>query len=238
MRCRRRLASACSKPPRIVLKRLVHLLEVRRVQALEADQHALAAAAREQVEELLVVRGVDARLAHPADAERDQRAEELLRLREVGRDVVVDEEEQLRLALAARAISAMISSTGRRVWRGAEDRLHGAEVALEMAAAAGFDQPDRQIALAAEDASGPAAARPGGPAVLAIELLEPAVAGVVDHLAARASSASPHDHRLGVSRDFVRAERRVKSAHHDRHAAPAVFAWRSGRRAWRCRFRR
>ena len=45
-----------------------------------------------------------------------------------------------------------------------EDGLHGAEVALEMAAAAGLDQPDGQIALAAEDRrSGARRRATGGP---------------------------------------------------------------------------
>jgi hypothetical protein len=94
---------------------LVHRREIRRVQALEADEHALAAAAHEQVEELLVVRRIDARLADPADAERRQRTEEIFRLREVRRDVVVHEKEELLAAPDRRRFPRLISSAGRRV---------------------------------------------------------------------------------------------------------------------------
>ena len=58
----------------------------------------LAAARRDELEELLVEGGVDARLAHPLDLQRDQGAEELLRLLHVGGDVVVDEEDQRPLS--------------------------------------------------------------------------------------------------------------------------------------------
>jgi hypothetical protein len=57
---------------------------------------------------------VHARLRHPADAERRQRAQQLLGGVRVGDEVVVDEEE---VAPPLAAISATTSATGRAWWR-------------------------------------------------------------------------------------------------------------------------
>ena len=48
------------KPAPHGVEHLVHVLEIVRIQTLESNKHALAAAAREQFEELRVVRGVNA----------------------------------------------------------------------------------------------------------------------------------------------------------------------------------
>ena len=52
-----------------------------------------------------------------------------------------------------------------------ENGLHRAEVALEMAAAAGFDQTDGQVAFAAEDGTVGFQIRKRWPGGLTIELL-------------------------------------------------------------------
>jgi hypothetical protein len=202
------------------VERLVHRREVGLVQALEPDQHSLASAPREQVQELLVVGGVDAGLAHPADLEGDEGAEELLGLGKVRGDVVVHEEEQ-PVAPKGRDLGHDLVRRPPRLGS-AEDRLHRAEVAPEVAAAARLHQADRQIALPPEDPPVRPDAPQRRPALLAIELAGAAVPVVVEHLAPQRLRL-PHDHGVGVPRDLLRAETRVESAHHHRHAAPAVF---------------
>src|SRR5882672_8915912 len=119
------------------------------VEALETDENAAAAGARKRGEERLVMRRIDAHLGDPADAERCQRLGEIARKRQIGREIVVDEEEQLLLVLEARDLRH--DGVDRTMARGAlEEGLHGAEVAWEAAATAGLDQPDAQIAAAAE----------------------------------------------------------------------------------------
>ena len=69
--------------------------EICRVQTLEPYQHALTAAAHEQVQKFFIVRRIDAGLAHPANLQRNQRAEKFFRLLNIRRDVVVHEEKQV-----------------------------------------------------------------------------------------------------------------------------------------------
>src|SRR5688572_11077731 len=76
------------------VKTFVHVAQVGGIQALKSDQHALTAAVTEQLQKFVIVRGVDARLAHPSNLQRGERAEKFLRLVEIRRDVVVDEKEQ------------------------------------------------------------------------------------------------------------------------------------------------
>src|ERR1044072_2427846 len=111
---------------------LVHVPEILRIQALEPDEHSLATAARQQFQEFHVVRRVDARLADPADAERNQRTKEFLRLLPVRRYVVTHKEEQLLLALQRPQFAEDVID-GPPGLSGLEDRLHGAEITLEMA---------------------------------------------------------------------------------------------------------
>src|SRR5262245_64427146 len=155
-------------------------MKIVRIQALEADQHPLAAAAHQEVEELLVMGGVDARLADPAHAQRDEGPEELFGLCQIRCDVVVHEEDQPVATPDRRHLRQdLVDGTARL--RGAEDRLHGAELAAEMTAAPRLDEADGQIALAAEDR----ASRPGPgerrAALLTVEPLRAAVSVVVDH---------------------------------------------------------
>ncbi len=120
------------KPPRMVLKVLRMARSTRLVEALEADQHAARSrCAPELREKVLVVRGVDAHLRDPANAERGQRLGELARERQIGGEIVVDEEEQLLLG-ACSVGELGDDRVDRPVARGAlEEGLHGAELARE-----------------------------------------------------------------------------------------------------------
>jgi hypothetical protein len=207
----------------MVLKSLSICTRFFSVEALEADQDALAAALVEQVEELGVVGAVDARLADPADLERDQGAEELLHLLDVGGLVVVDEEEELA------ALGLEVGDLGHHlVDRAAglaalEVRGHRAELAHEMAAASGLDEAHRQVVLAPEDAAIGSGALERGAVGEAVDLLGSAVAVVVEDLGPQPLGLA-HHHRLGIARDLVGLERGVEAAHHHRHAAAAVLA--------------
>ena len=55
-----------------------------------------------------------------------------------------------------------------------------------------------------------------------VEFFQPAMARVVEH-ARPEQLGLADDHGLGMLRDLVGAQRGVKTAHHDRHAAPPVF---------------
>ena len=132
------------------IERLVHVLEIRRIQTLKANEHALTSAAHQQFEKFLIVRGVDARLAHPANSKRNQCAKKFLRLCHVRRDVVVHEEEKFSLVFHLFDLGDDGVNWTARL-RGIEDRLHGAEIAFEMAAASSLDQADGQITLAAKN---------------------------------------------------------------------------------------
>ena len=157
------------------VERLVHVLQVGRVQTLEPDQHALAAAAHQQFQKFFVVRRIDAGLAHPADFQGYQRAEKLLRLFNVRRDVVVHEEEKFSFALHLFYFRDYFVNRAAGL-RGIENRLHGAKVALEMAATSGLHQADGQIALAAKDGAVGFQAGERRAAGLAVKHFESAVA--------------------------------------------------------------
>ena len=202
------------------VERLVHRREVGGVEALEADEDALAAAAHEEIEEFVVVGGVDAGLADPADVQRDEGAEKIFGLGEVGGDVVVDEEEEFFLALEGGEFGEDIDG-GTAGLGGGEDGLHGAELAVEVAAATGLDEADGEVAFAAEDGAvgaEPDERRAGG---LAVEFFEAAVAGVVED-AGPEDFGFAADDGLGVAGDLVGAERGVEAAHDDGHAAAAI----------------
>jgi len=138
------------KTPTHGVERLVHVTQVFGIQALETDQYALTSAADEEVKELFVVSGVDARLAHPADVQRNQGAKEFLRHRQVGRDVVVYKEEQFPLPLQ-RLDFGDNPVGGPSGLSGIEHGLDGAEVAFEMATAPGLNQPDWEVTFVAKD---------------------------------------------------------------------------------------
>src|SRR5262249_49087023 len=148
------------------------------VEALEADQHAAAAAARKRGEKRLVVRGVDAHLGDPADAERGERFGEIARKGEIGGKIVVDEEEKPLLGLEGSDL--LDDGVDRPVPRGAfEEGLNGAEVAREAAAASGLDEADRQIAAATKQRTVVAHGGEIGPRVGAVEWLQAAAARIL-----------------------------------------------------------
>src|SRR5438093_11421620 len=119
-----------------------------RIERLEADQQALPAARFDQLQELFIVRGVDAGLADPADLQRNQRAEEFLRLIHVRGDVVIHEEDQ-RFLHAADLFDDLFDGPPRL--RVGEVSLNRAELAAEVTSTSGFDQTNREISLAGED---------------------------------------------------------------------------------------
>src|ERR1051325_11683958 len=94
--------------------------------------------------------GVDTGLAHPPDFQRDQRAKEFLRLLDVRRDVVVHEKVK-RLLHPPDFINDLFGRSARL--SAAEVRLNRAELAFEMAAAPGLDQPYGEVSFAREDGS-------------------------------------------------------------------------------------
>ena len=146
----RRFAERLFKAAAHCIERLVHVLEIRRIQTLEANEHALAAAAHEQFQKLFIVCRVDAGLAHPTNLQWNQCAEKFFRLLNVRGDVVVHEEKQFTLALQRFDFrDDVVNGTARL--SGVEDSLNGAKVAFEMTAASGFNQADGQITLAVKD---------------------------------------------------------------------------------------
>jgi hypothetical protein len=167
------------------------------------------------------VRGVDARLADPPNAQWREGAKEFLRLVQVRRDVVVHEKEQFLLILERLDLGQDVVN-GPACLRGVEDGLHGAEVAFEMATAAGFDQPDGQITLATKDGTVGLEASERRAARLTVASLQAPVARVVDDLRPELLRFAADD-GFRVTCHFVRAKRRVEAAHHDRHAPLAVF---------------
>ena len=103
-----------------------------------------------------------------------------------------------------------------------ENGLHRAKVALEMAAAAGFDQTDWQIAFAAEDGTVRFQIRKRWPCGLTIKLFQSAMSRVVNHARPKFFGFTADD-GFSMLRDFIRAERGMKPTHDDRHAAFAKF---------------
>src|SRR6266849_7059156 len=126
---------------------LAHLAQILGIEGLESDQQALTSAGFDELQEFFVVRGIDAGLSHPADLQRDERAEKLFGLIHVGGDVVVDEKDQ-RLFDAADLLDDLFGRPARLRVR--EVGLNRAELAAEMAAASRFYQSDRQVALSFE----------------------------------------------------------------------------------------
>jgi len=76
--------------------RLVGPVEAFLRDRLEPEEQGLAAAPRREVEELLVVGGVERALARPPLPERGERPEEVLGVARVGPDVVVPEDQGAR----------------------------------------------------------------------------------------------------------------------------------------------
>ncbi len=50
------------------IEHLVHVLQIRRVQAFKANEYALTATSHEEIEKFLIMGGIDGGLAHPSDA--------------------------------------------------------------------------------------------------------------------------------------------------------------------------
>ncbi len=147
---------------------------------------------------------------------------QLLGVLEAGREVVIDEEEQLVAFLEL----AQLGHDGidGAMPRGAlEEGLHGAELARKLAAAAGLDEADGQIAPALEQP--PVVTHAGQRRALggAVAGLERAMARVVDDLGPDVLRLAEH-HAFGIARHFVGRQRGVKAAHHHRHAALPVLA--------------
>src|SRR5215470_8344958 len=147
------------------------------------------------------MRGIDAHLRDPADAERRQRLGELARKREIGREVIVDEEEQLLLVFEARDLRH--DGIDRTMAGSAlKESLHGAEVAREAAAAAGLDQSKAQIAAATKQRAVVAHLAKIRLAVGLIDRLEPPRPRVLDHVRPELFGLADHD-RLGVVLDLI-----------------------------------
>ena len=222
---RRRFASACSKPPRIVLNRLfiaARFCSSRLSKPISTPMQPLRASRSRNSSSwaALMLAWLTQRIFSGISARKNAFACSML----LG-DVVVDEEEQLRpKSRRTRSISRddLVDRPARL--RRVEDGLHGAELALEVAPAAGLDQADRQVALAAEDRAVGPQRREVGPAVGRGRTSAACRGGSRRSPSAQTVSASPTTTASAYSRHFVRAERRVKAAHHDRHAAAAVFA--------------
>lgn len=210
------------RPAAHQVEALVHLAERLGDQRFQADQHPLAAAAPHQFERLVVERHVYRRLADPADPQRDQGPHQLLGVIQRRRQVVVDEEHELppRAGAAHLVHHAIDRAMGvrRRVVR-----LDGAEIAAKPAATGELDQPQRQVALAAKDGPVGTGCRAPRPVLRSIDGLRPAMPMVVDDLREHALRLADDD-RFAVGDHLVGAERGVEAAHHDGHAAAAVFA--------------
>src|SRR5581483_8712679 len=131
--------------------------QIFRVERFKADQQPLTAAGFDQAQKLFIVCGVDAGLADPADFERNQRAEKLLGLIHIRRDVVVHEKDQGLFDLPD-LFNDFRNGAARL--RAVEIRLNRAELAAKMAAASRLDQADRQVTFARVDRTiGPQAAQ-------------------------------------------------------------------------------
>ena len=132
------------------IETLVHLFEVLLIEAFESDQHSLAAAGVEQLQQLLVVGAVDAHLRDPANLQRDERAQQRLGLFRVADEVVIDEEEDLFFVLEGPDLLDDVVDGPVAVGT-VEKGLDRAEFARIAAAAPRFDQTDGKVALALED---------------------------------------------------------------------------------------
>src|SRR5262245_8978770 len=98
------------------------------------------------------MRRVDAHLRDPADAERREGFGKIARVAQVGREVIVDEEEQPFFGFERREL--LDDCVDRPMARGAlEKRLHRTEVAWKAAAPAGLHEANRKIAASAKDRS-------------------------------------------------------------------------------------
>src|SRR5664280_1862005 len=78
------------------IDRFAHLAEVGRLKALESDEKAAAAASHDQVEQLGIMRNVDAGLAHPTHSQWNQRPQELLQSLDLAGEIVVHQENEFR----------------------------------------------------------------------------------------------------------------------------------------------
>src|SRR5262249_42350481 len=156
---------------------LAHVAQVGRVERLHADQYAAAAALDHQLQQLIVLGDVDARLADPADLQRDQLAAQLADPGGLADDVVVHDEE----AAAAGRLHLGGHLAGRAVVLArAVESSDRAEVALEVAAPGELDQGDVLIVLAVEQlASGPQPAQRAS-AEAVVDRPQAAVPGVVE----------------------------------------------------------
>ena len=124
---------------------LAHALERVGVQGFQPDQQALASAFPGETQELLVVGSVNARLAHPLDFQGRQLTHEVLGPVDVGREVVVHEEDERLVHL-----TYLVDDVFRRppVLGAAEKRLYGAELAAQVASPARLNQADGEVLLA------------------------------------------------------------------------------------------
>ena len=194
----------------IVGVRRVHALAHGRkragVQRLEADQHARAAAARHQGEKLVVFRAVDAQLPHPPLARRLHAAAEFLEARNVHREIVVDEEDDV-LVQGLDLGHDLVERT-RRV-AAAEELLHRAELAVERAAARGFDQVERPIATASVERT--VGDRTEHAALSKIPTAQRTGAQIGKDAGPCRFRIAAHD-GVGVCGGLVRVHRRMKSA--------------------------
>src|SRR5690606_21618108 len=109
-------------------------------------------ASRKQVEELFIMRRVDAALADPADLQRNQCAEESLRLFNVAGDVVINKEKKLAPEAIANCLDLRDDFVG---WtaglRSAEYLGDRTELTLKVASPPRFNQANRQITLVPEN---------------------------------------------------------------------------------------
>jgi hypothetical protein len=161
------------------VRALAHLGEVLGIQALEADHVPEAAALDEQAHELLVPYLVDACLGHPADAERDERAQEGLGRRHVGDQVVVHEEQvppglvaDLRHHLLYRPRDLVVI----------EVRGDCAELAAVPAATPELEEGQREVSLAHEEVSPGQHARLRRSEAAVVARVEGPVVCIADHL--------------------------------------------------------
>ncbi len=184
---------------------------------------------------LLVVRRIDAHLRDPADAERGQRLGQLARKGQIGGEIVVDEEEQALLGFQRGDLGD--DRVDRAMPGGAlEERLHRAELAGKAAAAAGLDQPELEIAAAAEQRAVVAHQGEVGLAVGAVDRLQPLALARPRSPAARCPRPRPPPPpRRSPS------PRRSSRWRGSRPSPPGRrggdIRWRSGRRAWPYRSR-
>jgi hypothetical protein len=192
---------------------LAHLRQVRRVERLEADEHQAAAALLHRAQQLGVARHRERALTRPDDVQRLERAAQLEEVAATRDQVVVHEEEE---ALLRRDdVPDDVLDRARMVTRVVVAR-DVAELAGVRTAAAGLDQPDRQVGLAGEDAPVRHARSRGDPAVVAP--LQPPVRRVLEQAAPHALRV-PRDDGVRVLERLVGQMRRMIAAHDDLPAA-------------------